>query len=113
MARIFHITALEDWEKAQAKNVYDFDALKTDGFIHCSTREQVGGVAHSIFKGRTDLVLLEIDEKKVKAEIKYENCEEEGEEKFPHIYGPLNIDAIVKVHEFQPNMLGEFELPKS
>ena len=67
-------------------------------------------VADRLFRGRTGLVLLEIDAGQVRAEIRYENCEG-GQEVFPHIYGPLDLDSVVRVLEFEPGDDGSFAMP--
>jgi uncharacterized protein (DUF952 family) len=82
----------------------------TDGFIHCSTRDQVIKVANARFRGREGLVLLLIDTDRVGPEIVYENLEG-GSELFPHIYGELNTDAVAEVASFEPGSDGFFELP--
>jgi uncharacterized protein (DUF952 family)/GNAT superfamily N-acetyltransferase len=111
MSFLYHITAVSTWEAAQKKGNYDFDSLKSDGFIHCSLREQVASVANRRFRSRNDLILLQIDESKITAPVKYENLEG-GHEKFPHIYGPLNLDAVIKVFPFEPDSHGEFSPPE-
>ena len=110
MAIIFHITGREAWDRAKTEGLYRTEMLPVDGFIHCSTREQVIQVADSRFRGRTGLVLLLIDTDKVTAEIRYENLEG-GREMFPHIYGGLDIDAVVRVEEFEPGPEGFFAPP--
>jgi uncharacterized protein (DUF952 family) len=67
-------------------------------------------VANVRFRGQPGLVLLSIDTDKVTAEIRYENLEG-GEQMFPHIYGALNTDAVVKVARFEPGAEGYFVLP--
>jgi uncharacterized protein (DUF952 family) len=107
---ILHICNKNTWEESLKNLKYEGDTLKTEGFIHCSTKEQVIEVANYIFKGKEDLILLAIDESKVTPEIKYEDA---GNGKFyPHIYGPLNTDAVIKTFEFNSNKDGNFELPK-
>ncbi len=81
-----------------------------EGFIHCSTREQVIQVANARFQGQSGLVLLCIDTEKVAAEIVYENLEG-GPQLFPHIYGELNTNAVVRAAEFEPDAAGYFALP--
>ncbi len=118
MDTILHITKREDWETLTLSGAetavttpsYRADSLEIDGFIHCSTMEQVLKPANEMFHGQTGLVLLVIDSAKVQAEIVYEDCYESGQE-FPHIYGPLNLDAVVKVVDFPPNADGSFSLP--
>ena len=111
MAVIFHITALDAWDRTKAEGSYQPEAFAAEGFIHCSTREQVVRVADARFRGRRGLVLLCIDTEKVVAEIVYENLEG-GRELFPHIYGGLNTDAVVEVLEFEPGVDGSFSFPQ-
>jgi uncharacterized protein (DUF952 family) len=105
---IFHIAEMAHWELAKTSGEYRAASLETEGFIHCSTADQVVRVADFVFKGRSDLILVEIDENLVPAEIKYEG---ETEENFPHIYGPIQLSAVLKAHEFKPNPDGLFSLP--
>lgn len=99
MSMIFHfITRSEVQEYFDLKEL-KIPSLEKEGFIHCSLAEQVIGVANAIRPGRDDLILLEIDESKVTPKIVYENLEG-GEKLFPHIYGPLNGDAIVAIYHF-------------
>ncbi|OFZ30729.1 MAG: hypothetical protein A2622_13755 [Bdellovibrionales bacterium RIFCSPHIGHO2_01_FULL_40_29] len=105
---IFHIAEKEIWMKSIKEGWYQVPSLEVEGFIHCSNIDQFIRVGNFLFKGRQDLVLLEIDEGNLSAPIKYEG---ETEEKFPHLYGKLNISAVVRVHPFHPRPNGEFELP--
>ena len=93
---IYHITKKETWTEAKAKNIYDFCTLKTSGFIHASTKDQYQNIADSKFKDEKDLVLLKIDPTRLDEKIVYENLEG-GSELYPHIYGPLKINAVVEV----------------
>jgi uncharacterized protein (DUF952 family) len=108
MAIVFHITAREAFRKEAAS--YSPERFQAEGFIHCSTPDQVVKVANARFRGQTGLVLLCIETDKVKAEILYENLEG-GQELFPHIYGELNTDAVVQVADFAPGTDGYFTLP--
>ena len=105
---ILHITQREHWEQAKLLPAYRGDTLDSEGFIHCSTPLQVIKVANTFFPGQEGLILLCIDSDKVQAEIRYEGIEAE---EFPHIYGPLNLDAVFKVIDFEPGEDGKFELP--
>jgi len=109
MGTIMHIARRKDWEGAKEKGCYRGDTLENQGFIHCSTPGQVIKVANSLYRGRRDLVLLRIDPDRVEPEIRYEG---EGET-YPHIYGPLNLDAVTSVLEFQPDDEGFFRTPPS
>ncbi|HEC22802.1 MAG TPA: DUF952 domain-containing protein [Chloroflexi bacterium] len=114
MSWILHITTREQWESARKAGLYRPASLDTEGFIHCSTPQQVIRVANAFYRGQEGLVLLCIEPEKVKAPIRYEAPVEEdagGEERFPHIYGPLNADAVVRVMDFPPGEDGTFTLP--
>ncbi len=102
MAKIFHIARQIDWQAAQAAGSYRVASLEHEGFIHCSTAEQVAGVANRFYRGQADLVLLHIDPQRVQAPLRYEAPAEApaSSERFPHIYGPLNLDAVVAVQAF-------------
>jgi len=110
MAIIFHITTSAAWERGLADGNYRPEAFPIDGFIHCSTSDQVIQVANIRFQGQSGLVLLSIDADKVMPEIVYENLEG-GQQLFPHIYGGLNVDAVVEVLDFEPGADGCFTLP--
>ena len=75
----------------QTRGVYGAESLRSQGFIHCSTVEQVVQTANRFYRGRADLVLLCIDEALLESEIRYE--EGEPGQQFPHIYGPLNLES--------------------
>lgn len=110
MNLIFHITTYKAWAKSMAAGRYEPESLEREGFIHCSTRSQLIGVANAMFHGEHGLVVLCIDADLVQAEIRYEDCYETGI-KFPHIYGPLGVDAVVQVLPFIPDTDGKFSLP--
>ncbi len=109
---ILHITTQRQWAEAQRQGVYRGDTLESDGFIHCSLLGQVTRTASRFFTGREGLRLLCIDEARVRAEIRYEDLYQAGET-FPHIYGPLNLDAVTESIDFPPNADGTFALPTS
>ena len=92
--KIIHIVEAKSWQKVQGWSQYFRDSFKSQGFIHCCLPEQVGFVINTWFPGREDLLLLEINSEKLLARLVFENLEG-GEEKFPHIYGPINNDAII------------------
>ncbi len=109
MSLILHITQRAEWERAVASGFYHGDTLATEGFIHCSTPAQVVRVANFRFAGQPGLVLLCIQTERVEAEIRFEASE--GDELFPHIYGPLNVTAVSLVLDFPPSADGTFQLP--
>ena len=111
METVFHITKREDWDRATREGSYQPLSLASEGFIHCSTSDQVVRTANRLFRGHPGLVLLKIETDQIGAEIKFENCE--GGEAFPHIYGPLDPDSVARVMAFEPGEDGSFAMPSS
>lgn len=108
---ILHIAHQSEWEEARAAGEpYTADSLAAEGFIHCSTPAQVLGPANELYHSQTDLVLLVIDPARLSADLVYEDCYESGQA-FPHIYGPLNLDAVLRAVPFPPQPDGTFALP--
>ena len=116
---IYHITTGEAWQNAVSHGSYSAPSLTSEGFIHCSAREQVLAVANAIYAGAHDLLLLCIDESCLEAELVWEapahpQADEMTfaglDERFPHLYGPLNLDAVVAAHDLIESADG-FELP--
>ena len=93
---IYHVVSSRNWQEAVQQGFYEAASLATEGFIHTSKAEQVQGVLQRYYKDQSDLLLLHIDENKLTAPLKYELAPSINE-MFPHIYGPLNLDAVIKV----------------
>lgn len=117
-ALILHIAHQDAWEEAEQDGWYCPASLPAEGFIHCSTAEQLIEVANRFYRGQTGLILLTIDASRVQAPIRYESpINPDGSAPtattalFPHIYGPLNADAVVAVDPFPPDGDGLFRLP--
>lgn len=81
--------------------------LAEEGFIHASTAELVAPVANMFYKGVPGLVVLVIDVGRVEPSVRYERVPEFGQP-FPHIYGPLNIDAVVEAVRLKPDPDGNY-----
>jgi uncharacterized protein (DUF952 family) len=92
---IYHVTKKEDWEKAVLKGYYEAASLHSEGFIHNSTMNQVAAVLDRYYKNEKNLLLLHIDETKLTAPLKYELAPSVNE-MFPHVFGPINLDAVIK-----------------
>jgi uncharacterized protein (DUF952 family) len=111
MLLILHIVEKQAWRKAKQQNIYAPQSLHSEGFIHCSTPETVVEVANHLFRGQSGLLLLCIDLDKVEAQVLFERVGNQERWIFPHIYGALNVDAVVREVEFEPNAFGLFTLP--
>ncbi len=88
---IYHIAIQSEWDAQADLPTYVPGRYRKDGFIHCSELQQLERVADYNLRGRSDLILLEIMPTRLQPETRYEQG---GREKFPHIYGPINKDAI-------------------
>jgi uncharacterized protein (DUF952 family) len=112
---IYHITERASWATAQAVGEYVADSLTSQGFIHASMREQVVETANLFYNGQDGLVLLCIDASRLTAPVKREAATGAAHRPdaglFPHIYGPLNLDAVTRVVDFPGRADGSFELP--
>jgi uncharacterized protein (DUF952 family) len=93
---IYHVTTKSQWDEAVSKGFFEVESLQIEGFIHMSKIDQVDGVLNRYYQNVSDLVLLHVEEKKLTAEIKYELSPSVNQE-FPHVFGPININAVVKV----------------
>ncbi|MFG2428297.1 DUF952 domain-containing protein [Streptomyces sp. NPDC048590] len=98
---LLHLTEAPLWEAARAAGTYEMSTrgrtLREEGFIHCSLPHQLPSVAHALYGADVgDLVVLVIDEARLPAPVRYEAFEPGGE-RFPHIYGPLPVDAVAQV----------------
>ena len=111
---VFHIATRSQWEDARLRETYRAETFEIEGFIHCSTIHQVLPVADTFFRGRQDLVLLLIDSSKVLAPLIYETGTSVGgtSERYPHLYGPLNREAVLTVYDLLPDAHGRFALPQ-
>ena len=99
---IFHIADRDRWLASQPEGRYTASTigreLADEGFIHLSTADQVAGVRERFYSGVTNLVLLHVDETLLTAPLVDEQVGD-GPEPFPHLYGPLNVDAVVRVED--------------
>ncbi|HKJ84781.1 MAG TPA: DUF952 domain-containing protein, partial [Spirochaetia bacterium] len=89
---VFHIAEAIVWDACNG--AYAPTEFTRDGFVHCSRWEQLFRVAGTRFAGRDDLIVLEIDVSRLDAPLRYEDLADEGET-FPHVYGPVPIDAVI------------------
>ena len=104
--RIFHLATEDAWTSAVAAGTYTVSTLGMDlsevGFIHCSRAEQVAGVHERFYRHVDDpLLLLTIDTDRLTSPWQLDPVDGEPST-FPHIYGPLNADAVVSAEPFRP-----------
>lgn len=108
--RLYHITSEQEARQAAQAGEYTPAGFEREGFIHCSYASQVVATANRFFRGRKDLVLLEIDPSLLTCRVVDENLEG-GAVLFPHIYGRLPMSAVKLVHPFPCSDSGGFSAP--
>lgn len=125
---ICHLVSREEWAAGAAG--YRPPSLETEGFIHFSAPEQVLDTANRYYRGRTDLLLVVVDPERLTAELRWEPparpadgnggaaghgtasgsaaSDGQGEARYPHLYGPIDPDAVVTIVPFAPDSDGRF-----
>lgn len=100
-ARLYHAVVPEDWEEARRLGEYRWSTrgLTFDdvGFVHLSHEHQYPGVLERFYADRPDSLVLVVDPERLEAEVRVEASADAGGERFPHLYGPLPLDAVVAV----------------
>jgi uncharacterized protein (DUF952 family) len=103
---IYHLVPADHWHSCDPTTPYLPPDFESEGFIHCTRGlDLLLQVANTFYRDVPgEFLLLVIDDRQVTAKIKYEN-------NFPHIYGPLNRDAIVTVYAMPRHDDGCFDSP--
>lgn len=109
---IHHLAEVEHWAGALVAGEYRRStlgrSLEEEGFVHCSTAAQVGGVLRRHYSGHdADLVLLTLDPARLEAPVRWEGADPDTGEPFPHVYGPIPTDAVVATELHHPPFGGE------
>jgi uncharacterized protein (DUF952 family) len=99
-----------NWKRAEKEGLYENQSLDTKGFIHCSDPSQITKVVHKNFKNKEDLEILVIDPSKLESLVKYEPSR--SGDMYPHVYGPINTEAVIRTIDFSTNSKGDFLLPE-
>lgn len=114
VTELLHLAERQEWEAALAAGEYRISTrgmtLGEQGFIHLSLRHQVRGVAERFYADAEDLVLLVIDSARLDAPLRYEPPAPGVDETFPHLYGPLPLDAVTDVVPVERDAQGNFVL---
>jgi release factor glutamine methyltransferase len=102
---IVHLCQRKDWLAAQEVGEYRTETLDQIGFIHCSQPEQILRVANKYYREMPDPVLVWIDPERVSIDLRWEATDGEL---FPHVYGPINLEAVVGVTDLSPDADGTY-----
>lgn len=92
---IYHVVHSDEWNRQLSFSAFVPPDFKREGFIHCCSKEQLSGVLERYYKGVSGLLVLHLDEAKLDAELKYEPST--NNEEFPHLFGPINRDAVIRI----------------
>ncbi|MFE7751749.1 DUF952 domain-containing protein [Streptomyces sp. NBC_01341] len=109
--QLLHLTEEPLWDAARCAGTYEMSTrgrtLKEEGFIHCSLPHQLPAVARALYgPDPGGLVVLVIDGERLGSPVRFEAMKPGGEE-FPHIYGPIPVDAVVEVRPFSEHTARE------
>jgi glutathione S-transferase len=115
---LFHLAVPEEWAEATAIGAYEFStrglSVEQVGFVHCSYGHQLAGVA-SRFYGDCPQVLVLVLNAEVLAShglrIVKEPAAENATELFPHLFGPIPLDAVSEVRPWNREAEGGFTDP--
>ena len=93
-ALVYKICMAADWREAEQAGAFHGAGVDlTDGYIHLSAPGQVVETAERHFAGQRDLMLVAVDSAALRAALKWEAARDGA--LFPHLYGPLSLDAVV------------------
>ncbi|MFZ2095693.1 MAG: peptide chain release factor N(5)-glutamine methyltransferase [Anaerolineales bacterium] len=103
--RILHLCQRTDWLISKALGEYRPESLAREGFIHCSQPEQIIAVANRYYQGLPDMIVLSVDPEKLTSEIRWEKT---GDVYYPHVYGPINLEAVTSIDDLKPESDSKF-----
>lgn len=110
-SNIYKIVSRASYQEALERGVYTHESLYKEGFIHFSFKNQILEVARKHFAQETDLILMEVDAGALVKPMVAEDLKNKGV-LYPHVYGDVNLSAIVQVFPFEKDNRGEFLLPE-
>lgn len=111
MPTVYKICPAPAWREAERQGAYrgSPDDMR-DGFIHFSTAAQVPGTAAKHFAGQRGLFLIAVDADALGDALKWEPSR--GGDMFPHLYGELDLGAVMRVMDMRLRSDGTHEIPE-
>lgn len=95
---IYHVVMPDYWQQFEGKDAFTPPTFEKEGFIHCCTKEQIDYVLSTYFVGVPEIILLKLDTNLLTAKLLVEPA---NGQHFPHIYGPINAEAIVNIEKIK------------
>lgn len=108
-AEVFHLATPHAWQAAQTEGELRPASLELEGFVHCSTPEQLVGTIERHFAGVDELVLLRLDAPSLDGDLRWE--ESRPGERFPHVYRAIAVSEVVAAVPWQRTADGSVALP--
>jgi uncharacterized protein (DUF952 family) len=97
---VLHIATRDEWAAAQRSGVVAPPSVRSEGFVHCSTQAQLGSTLDRHFRGAGPLVVLRLDLGVIQPHLRWE--ESRPGERFPHVYAPIPVEAVVSATPVTP-----------
>lgn len=107
--RVFHLATPDGWQAATEIGRIEPASLTAEGFVHCSTVEQLTGTIERHFGAADELVIVELDPA-VAGELRWE--ESRPGERYPHLYRPIIATDVTGIHHWHRPVDGSVELPE-
>jgi uncharacterized protein (DUF952 family) len=95
---IYKVLLPSEWAEFGRQGKFDgapFDV--SSGFIHCSSRVQVGATALRVFPDEPELVVVALETEMLGDAVRWEPAP--SGEMFPHVYAPLTRAAVADVYQ--------------
>lgn len=111
MVKIYKICPASAWREAERQGAYQGSADDArDGFIHFSTAAQVPETLRKHFFGQRALFLVEVDGDALGDALRWEPSR--NNELFPHLYGELDLGAVISVTNLNMRSDGNHDIPE-
>ena len=110
---IFHLAPADRWKAWPANEPYVPAEYAADGFVHCTEGEELMlHVANTIYREtQGEFVLLVIAVERLIAPVRWEHPAGDNlAPLFPHVYGPINPEAIIEIRRVMRDIDGAFLL---
>lgn len=106
--RIYLLMTAADIEAARQQGSWVSASFATEGFIHASPWEQLARVANKHYRQKVDVCVVSVRVDQLKSELRWEPA---AGSLYPHLYGPLNWDAVDQILPTQREPGGDFVIP--
>lgn len=104
---IYLISSQQEYDDSMTSGVLMRDSLESEGFIHASPASQLDRVANKFYTEVIDPLIMIVDKAKIKPELKWEPA---TGGLYPHIYGPMNMDAVSRIQPISKAEDGKFRI---